>query len=310
MSSERRAPYIAFEGIDGCGKSTQIDLLKDFLHQRGLQYYLTREPGGGVVSDLIRKLILHPDLCAGSQMQLFEFMVGEDDYEQKINPVAHLFIYLTVQELFSRHPAAEQCSDETAENNRRLARARRSLPHLLNVPVRPEIDFSGFQLSVDDTIDSRSPVSNILLFSASRAQVLPTEVGPRLESGILVVSDRCYLSSLAYQGYGEGLDLSIIEELSMIACQGITPDLVFLIDTDPKVALGRIHSGRKKEFGKKDVFEERLVGFLESVAAGYRQMATQSPARFRTIQDIPGEPKLEQKEVRKELEQFLEEWNS
>lgn len=130
---------ITFEGIDGSGKSTQITLLKEYLENKGNQVSVYREPGGVVISEQIRELLLN------SKMDI--------------------------------HPTAE-----------------------------------------------------MLLFSAARAQLVAEKVAPDLENGIIVILDRFYDSTTAYQGFGrESVDLEQIHQINNIASLGREPDLTFYL---------------------------------------------------------------------------------
>jgi dTMP kinase len=164
---------ISFEGIDGCGKSTQIDLLKEHFEKSEKDYYVFREPGGTELSEKIRNLLLHED--------------GE-----------------------------------------------------------------------------MNPVTELLLFSAARSQLISEKVTPLLSSGKIVILDRFYDSTTAYQGYGrESAELHQIENLNELASLGTVPDLTFYLKIDPGEAALRTAGG------KKDRMESSGLDFFSKVAAGY-----------------------------------------
>ena len=164
--------YIAFEGLDGCGKSTQAQFIADTFG-----YHLTREPGATNLGKEIRKILLH---------------------------------------------------------------------------------------STDMNISNDA---ELLLMLADRAQHLDEVVRPLLQTGKMVVSDRSYLSSLAYQGYGRGINLDHIETLHAPILKNTIPELVFFIDTPVEVALGRINRD-------KDRFESLDTTFYKAVREGYLALST------------------------------------
>jgi len=92
---------------------------------------------------------------------------------------------------------------------------------------------------LDDGNTEMNPVTEFLLFSASRAQLVRQTIRPHLEQGGIVVCDRYFDSSLAYQGHGHGLDLGTLRLITELATDGLTPDLTFLLDIDPEVGLRR-----------------------------------------------------------------------
>ncbi len=117
------------------------------------------------------------------------------------------------------------------------------------------------------------PVVELFLFEASRASLVKEKVIPDLESGKIVVLDRFVDSTLAYQGYGRGLDKRLVVELNNLASTGIKPDITFLIDIDPEVALKRLKD--------RDRFEE--VSFLKKVREGFLEIARQEKERIRVL---------------------------
>ncbi len=118
-----------------------------------------------------------------------------------------------------------------------------------------------------------SPVAELLLFAASRAQLVTESICPALEKGMIVISDRYAESTLAYQGYGRGLAVETIHAINAIACQGILPDLVILLDIPPEAGLAR-----KKP--SQDRFEGETMAFHQRVRQGYLQMAAAQPQRW------------------------------
>jgi dTMP kinase len=177
---------ITFEGIDGCGKSTQIELLKNWLEEDGIDFSVFREPGGTDISERIRSLLLH----------------------------------------------------ETNEMN---------------------------------------PVTELLLFSAARSQLIREKVIPLLEQNKIVILDRFFDSTTAYQGYGrKSADLESIRNLNNLATHQIKPDITFYLKITPEEAAKRTSSDQK------DRMENAGAGFFKMVADGYDQLS-QNENRFHTI---------------------------
>jgi dTMP kinase len=115
-------------------------------------------------------------------------------------------------------------------------------------------------------------ISELFLFSASRAQLVAEVIKPALQDNELVICDRFYDSTTAYQGYGRGIDREAISRINMLATQGTNPDLTFVIDI-PVEELER----RKMTAGNAlDRMESSGREFYERVRAGYREMATTS----------------------------------
>lgn len=150
MMNENKGFFITFEGIEGCGKSTQALLLANALRERGHEVLLTREPGGPVISEVIRKILLDPEY--------FEML----------------------------------------------------------------------------------PETEMLLYMASRSQHTGQWILPALKEGKIVISDRYYDSTIAYQGAARELDYSIIETITHFATYNTDPDLTFLMDLPVEVGMKRI----------------------------------------------------------------------
>lgn len=190
---------ISFEGIDGCGKSTQISLLKDFLDQQNRSNHLFREPGGTEISEKIRSILLH-----------------ESKY--------------------------------------------------------------------------MDPVTELLLFSAARSQLISEKVIPLLEKNNIVILDRFYDSTTAYQGYGrKSVSLEHIQLLNSIASHQIKPDLTFYLRIDPGVA------AKRTQHNEKDRMEKAGVSFFKRVVNGF-DVLSESEKRIITI-DATQEIEIIHKEI-------------
>ena len=189
-ASPRPIGFITFEGIEGSGKTTQIQLLSNHFEDRGIDHLLTREPGGTPIGDQIRRLVLDPRNSA------------------------------------------------------------------------------------------MTPVCELLLYAAARAQHLDQVIRPALEAGRLVLCDRFVDATFAYQGYGRAIPLDLIDALHHLKTLALRPDLTLLFDIDTRLALERArvreHGGTQDETR----FEQEDLAFHERVRAGYLEMSRHEPARF------------------------------
>ena len=116
-----------------------------------------------------------------------------------------------------------------------------------------------------------SPLAELFLFAASRAQLVKEMISPSLERGTIVICDRYTDSTIAYQGYGRGLDFNSIQAMNTIATQGLKPDLTILLDIPVQSGLAR------KKTAKQDRFENEEIAFHERVRKGYLEMAAAAP---------------------------------
>lgn len=122
------------------------------------------------------------------------------------------------------------------------------------------------------------PRTEILLFLSARAQLVEELVLPSLADGKIVICDRYGDSTLAYQGYGHGLDLEKLRMMLEFATNGLKPDLTILLDVDVMVGLKRKKA--KDEWNRLDAYE---ISFHERVREGYHQLAAQDPNRWRIV---------------------------
>ncbi|HPY96832.1 MAG TPA: dTMP kinase [Candidatus Cloacimonadota bacterium] len=179
--------FITFEGIEGCGKSTQAKLLFDYLVENGYNVTLTREPGGTDISEKIRDLLLD---CQNSKM-----------------------------------------NKET----------------------------------------------EILLYMASRSQHTGELIIPALEGGSIVICDRYFDSTLAYQGYARGIEISTIKTINSYASFGLVPDLTFFLDITIDESFRRIKDK------KPDRLEYEPRSFHDKVKEGFNRIILDNPTRFVSI---------------------------
>lgn len=181
----KKGLFITFEGADGCGKTTQLNLLKEYLERKGYDVILTREPGAKGLGIKIREILLNYD--------------GE---------------------------VSNRCES--------------------------------------------------FLFLADRAQNIDIIVNPAIKEGKIVLCDRHTDSSVAYQGYGRGLDIEQIKTLNNLATGGKTPDLTLVFDVDIETSMKRVGN-------KKDRMESAGVEFFNRVRNGYLEIAKQEPERIKVI---------------------------
>lgn len=185
----KKGLFFAFEGIDGCGKSTQIQLLEDALIQAGYEIVRIREPGGTDAGEEIREVILKP---------------------------------------------------------------------------RPE---------------GLHSITELLLYSAARAQLMNQVVKPALAEGKAVLADRFAWSTLAYQGFGRGLDIAEIEKLIELAVDGAWPTQTFILDLP--VSASRERQAIRGEAADRMELEDNE--FFEKVRQGYLHVAKSHPDKVQCL---------------------------
>lgn len=140
-----------------------------------------------------------------------------------------------------------------------------------------------------------SSATELFLYLADRAQHVQEVIQPALKGERLVLCDRFTDSTLAYQGYGRGVDLDMLRRLNQIASYGIAPDVTFLLDCPVEVGLSRASHrvvGRRSGKRREDRFEREKVEFHEKVRRGFLKLARAEPERFylldasRSIQEV------------------------
>ncbi len=131
------------------------------------------------------------------------------------------------------------------------------------------------QILLDPELKGLSPLTELLLYFADRAEHVQKVIKPALKEGKVVLCDRFMDSTFAYQGYGRGLDLEALYRLNEIATGGLKPDLTVLLDLDVKTGLGR-----NRKTGKDDRFEQESLEFHQRVREGFLELARKEPERF------------------------------
>jgi dTMP kinase len=182
----RRLPFITFEGSEGSGKSTQVQRLAARLQRSGVQYLVTREPGGTPIGETIRELL------------------------------------------------------QFASHN------------------------SGM-----------TPEAELLLFEASRSQLVREIIKPALERGLCVIADRFFDSTTAYQGAARALDRDTVDRLNAFAAGDCIPDVTFVLDIDAASANSRMQEPRRQ-----DRMEQEPEEFYQRVRQAYHDLATREPHRI------------------------------
>jgi len=139
------------------------------------------------------------------------------------------------------------------------------------------------------------PRTEILLFQAARAQLIEELILPSLAEGKVILCDRYGDSTLAYQGYGHGLDVDRLKMILEFATSGLKPDLTILLDVDVMVGLKRKKA--KEEWNRMDAFE---LSFHERVRKGYHELVSQEPARWKIV-----DASQSQEQVQEDIRQIV-----
>jgi dTMP kinase len=145
--------------------------------------------------------------------------------------------------------------------------------------------------------------AEILLFSASRAQLVREKIRPALEAGQLVLCDRYADSTLAYQGYGHGLPLELLRAITEFATGGLKPHLTLLLDLDPAVGLQRRQSA-VADGAEWNRLDDQALSFHKRTRAGYHALAVEEPERWRIV-DASQPPDAVQQALRQQVSKFL-----
>lgn len=131
----------------------------------------------------------------------------------------------------------------------------------------------------DTANTAMSSVAEVLLYSASRAQLVEELIRPALANGLIVLCDRYADSTMAYQGFGRGLDRGMLADLTAYATGGLKPDLTIYLDLDVSDGLAR----RRNEGEEMNRLDLEAVHFHERVRGGYRLLAAADPGRWITV---------------------------
>lgn len=164
---------------------------------------------------------------------------------------------------------------------------------------------TGISLKIRElllSMESRGmdPLAELLLYNAARVQHIKEIIGPALQRGDIVITDRFSDSTVAYQGYARGLDLQLIESLDMIATKKLRPDITILLDIDVRTGLAR-----NKKLGKNDRLELEDISFHEKVREGFLGIAHRDSGRIKVLDCSEGLDAVHQKVVRI-ISEFME----
>lgn len=160
------------------------------------------------------------------------------------------------------------------------------------------------EILLDTTTDGLAAECELLLYMASRAQLVAQVIKPTLAEGNVVVSERYILSSLAYQGYAEGLSVGAIMCVADIATERIMPDLTVILDVDPAIAMNRdkgpvpVPGAAPGDGFPYDRIEKKGVDFQKKVRAGFLELAKMDPEHIKVI-DGSRSPREVHEEIKK-----------
>lgn len=148
------------------------------------------------------------------------------------------------------------------------------------------------------------PEAEILLFSASRAQLVGQVVRPALERGAIVICDRFADSTMAYQGYGRGLDLESLHRITQFATGGLMPDLTVYLDLDVEEGLRRKRVAGQQDSEAWNRLDQQAIDFYDRVQRGYLALASAEPDRWLVI-DAARPTEVVQAEIRRRVGALL-----
>lgn len=160
------------------------------------------------------------------------------------------------------------------------------------------LQIRGLVLSPESS--AMDPLTELLLYNASRVQHIREVIMPVIEMGDVVVTDRFSDSTVAYQGYGRGIDLKLLDALDLISTQRMRPDLTILLDIEVETGLRR-----NRRVNKDDRIEREDISFHERVRQGFIHIAAQSPERIRMV-NCSGSVDNVRGEISAIVDEFLE----
>lgn len=182
-----------------------------------------------------------------------------------------LFITLEGPEGAGKTTQIHRLANYLTENN---------IPYLsLREPGGTKIGQKVREILLDSSLQEMAVITELLLYSASRAQLVAEKIAPALSQGYVVICDRYIDSTMVYQGFAGELSLSIVEEINRIATQQIMPNRTYLLDLPWETGEERLRSRGKS----KDRIEQKAKTFHEQVRKGYQKLAEQNKERIRVI---------------------------
>ncbi|KXK51719.1 MAG: thymidylate kinase [Chlorobi bacterium OLB5] len=150
---------------------------------------------------------------------------------------------------------------------------------LLREPGGTAISEKVREIILDREHIEMTPLTEFMLFSASRSQLVSQVIKPHLKKGYVVICDRYYDSSIAYQSFGGKMELNHVLQVNNIAAGGLVPDITFLIEITPKAAFARASSRRNS----KDRMENKNTAFYNKVYKGFKEIAAKNRKRYTVI---------------------------
>ena len=160
------------------------------------------------------------------------------------------------------------------------------------------------RILLDPSDVARGPVADALLFNAARSQLVPDVIVPALERGDIVVLDRYATSTMAYQGYGSGVDREVLTTIQRLATGGLLPDLVIVLDVPIEVGLARRGAGHVDELTRFEDESRHGAAFHQRVREGYHEMAAADPDGW-VVLDASGTPEEVAEEVSRAVDAIL-----
>ena len=156
---------------------------------------------------------------------------------------------------------------------------------------------------LDPLSKDMDPLTELLLYTADRAQHIKEYILPLLSDGKIVLCDRYYDATMAYQGFARGLDIGLIEKIHKLLFENLKPDITLLLDLPPEIGLDRawkqINNGNR--ISQETRFEEERLSFHKRVRTGYLELSRLEPERFRII-----DASKDEHEVREEIIKILD----
>jgi len=176
-------------------------------------------------------------------------------------------------------------SGKTTQMHRLAARLRGMGRTVLETaePGGPPVAMKIRRILLDSANQELSPVTEILLYFASRAQNVDQWIVPALGRGEIVLSDRFTDSSLVYQGCGRGLGADAVAALERIACRGVKPDLTLLVDVDAESSLARARARNVAQPHCETRMDDQSLEFHRKVYEAYHALAEAEPARVKVV---------------------------
>ncbi|MDH3358980.1 MAG: dTMP kinase [Desulfobacteraceae bacterium] len=153
---------------------------------------------------------------------------------------------------------------------------------------------------LDPLSKDMDPLTELLLYTADRAQHIKEYILPLLSDGKMVLCDRYYDATMAYQGFARGLDIGLIEKMHKLLFENLKPDITLLLDLPPEIGLERAWKQIKKgtRTGEETRFEEETLSFHKQVRSGYLELASLEPERFRIIDASKKEDEVQEEIIK------------